>query len=87
MLDFLRGKRATVSTAKQLGEPPEFLSRVLKHDPEAFLTPGETERILAAYEATKGCASAVVPRGAVSPEAPSVPARALGMTTAERIAR
>lgn len=53
MLDFLRGKRATVSTARQLGESQEFLSRVLRHDPDAYLTPKEMARIMDAYEAAK----------------------------------
>ena len=50
MLDFLRGKRATVATSKQLGESGEFLTRVLRHDPDAYLSPAETDRILAAHE-------------------------------------
>ena len=59
MLDFLRGKRATVATSKQLGESGEYLTRVLPHDREAFLTPAEAARILNAYESTRAVPSAV----------------------------
>ena len=55
MLEFLRGARALTATSRQMGQGPEYLGRVLAHDPDGLLTPSEARAILDAHEAaTRG---------------------------------
>lgn len=59
MLTHLLGTRAITGTSRQMGHGPEWLGRVLRHDPEGVLSRGEAQAILDAHEAaTRGIPTA-----------------------------
>ena len=54
MLDHLRASRTLTATSRQMGQGPEWLGRVLRHDPEGVLSRGEAQAILDACDAVSG---------------------------------
>lgn len=59
MLEKLRGARALTATSRQMGQGPEYLGRVLPHDPDGILSAGEAQAILDALDAaTRGIPTA-----------------------------
>ena len=53
MLEYLRGKRALLLTSQEMGRGREYLSKTLKFDPDAYLSPVVAQEILTAYSKVK----------------------------------